>query len=359
MVTLGRSRQMLDALALLGLLLVACAAPSRPASPAASTSGAGASSATTAGEPAPPAPVKLRSAYVAISSSQLPAWLALDEGIYRKYGLEVELTYIAGAAKIAEALLAGELDIAVSSSSSAIGPGLEGADTVMLASWTSKMSFSALVTNTVQSTADLRGKRVGVTRRGSNSEIWAAAVFRDFGLEPERDYAVVAVGGQSEQFAALQNGAIDVAVLTPPVNLLARQAGFRELLSYKDYSLDFANVGPISTRRYLREQPDVVDRYLRASAEAVAMMLTQPEPTRAALERYTKVDDREMLDESLALEYSRTARDMLPTSAGLRLAMEELAASNPKAAAANPDDYMALEAMKRLNDSGFIAGLYR
>src|SRR5437763_1123299 len=84
--------------------------------------------------------------------------------------------------------------------------------------------------------------------------------------------AYVAIGGQAEQFAALQNGALDGAILTPPTNLLAVRLGYRELLNYREYSLDFANVGLVTTRRYLREQPDAVDRMLRASAEAVAIM---------------------------------------------------------------------------------------
>jgi NitT/TauT family transport system substrate-binding protein len=289
----------------------------------------------------------------------LPAWLAQDEGIFHKYALDVELSYVAGAAKIAETLVAGEMDIGVAPASSAIGPGLEGADTAMIASWTSKLAFSALVQNHIHSVADLRGKRVGVSRRGSNSEIWAAAVLNGFGLQPERDYAILSIGGQTEQFAALQNSAVDAAVLTPPTNLLARQLGFKELLSYKDHSLDFANVGAVTTRRYLRDNPDVVDRFLRASAEAVAMMVTQPEPTLRALTKWTKVDDPELLAETMAFEYARTARDMLPTAAGLRLAMEELASANPKAAAANAEDYLALEPIKRLNDSGFIGWLYR
>ncbi|HLH21411.1 MAG TPA: ABC transporter substrate-binding protein [Chloroflexota bacterium] len=129
-------------LVLLGSLLAACAAPGAPASPASAPPGgapsAGAASATAA--PAPP--VRVRAAYVSIASNMLPAWIDVDEGLYQKYGLDVELSYIAGAAKISEAVMAGELDFGVAPASSAIGPGLEGADTVMLASWTNKLSLA-------------------------------------------------------------------------------------------------------------------------------------------------------------------------------------------------------------------------
>jgi NitT/TauT family transport system substrate-binding protein len=354
-------RQGLGVLALLGSLLAACAAPGGPAAsggaPAAGSGQGAAAGSASAAAPAPP--VRVRAAYVAIASNMTPAWIDEAEGIYQKYGLDVELSYIAGAAKISEALIAGELDFGVAPASSAIGPGLEGIDTVMLASWTSKLSFSALVQSGIQAATDLRDKRIGVTRRGSNSEIWSNAVLGKFGMQADRDYTVLAVGGQAEQLAALQNGALDAAILTPPTNLLARQMGFKELLSYKDYSLDFANVGAVTTRRYVQAQPDVVDRFLRASAEGVAIMMQDPDVTRRVLTQYTKVDDPAMLDETLAFEYSRTSRDMLPTPEGMRGAMEELASNNPKAATANPEDYLDLVPLKRLIDSGFIAGLYK
>jgi NitT/TauT family transport system substrate-binding protein len=346
-------------LALLGGLLTACAAPNAPASPASAPSNGGPNAVSGSASPLPEPLTRVRAAYVSIASNMLPAWIDVDEGIYRKYGLDVELSYIAGAAKISEALIAGELDFGVAPASSAIGPGLEGVDTVMIASWTSKLSFSALVQASLQTAADLRDKRIGVTRRGSNSEICSTAVLAKFGMQPDRDYTVLSVGGQAEQLAALQNGALDAAILTPPTNLLARQMGFKELLSYKDYALDFANVGAVTTRRFLQAQPDVVDRFLRASAEGVAVMMTNPDVTRKALTHYTEVDDPAMLDETLAFEYSRTARDMLPTPEGMRGAIEELANSNPKAVGANPDDYLDLAPLQRLIDSGFIAGLYK
>ena len=339
-----------------GLLASACAAPG----PAAGPTGTAAAGPTGAGPSDADRPLqRMRVAYGSISGSMLPIWIAKDEGLYLKHGLEVELIYIAGAVKVAEALLAGEIDVGGAGASSAMGPGLEGADLVMIASWTNKLAFSAVVGPQIQSVADLRGKRVGTVRRGSNSEIWAAAVLGQFGLEPERDYSVAAIGGQPEQVAALQNGAIDAAILLPPSNLYARKLGFRELLSAREYGLEYANVGPISSRRYLRDQPEAVDRYLRASAEAVAVMFREPATTHAVLGRYTQMDDAELLEETLAFELSRTSRDLLPSPASLRAALDELIPTNPRAATANPTDFVALEPIQRLNDSGFISGLYR
>jgi NitT/TauT family transport system substrate-binding protein len=288
----------------------------------------------------------------------LPAWIAQDEGLFQKHGLDVELSYIAGAVKVGEALLAGELDVGVAAASTAMGPGLEGADLAMIACWTTKLSFSMLSPATIQTPADLRGKRVGVSRRGSNSEIWAAAVLAPFGLEPERGYSILSIGGQAEQLAALQNGAVDAAVLAPPGNLLARRLGFHELLSYQDHGLEYATVGLVTSRRYLQDHSGTVDRLLRASAEGVAVMSQQRDTALAVLARYSQVDDPTLLEETLAFELTRTAREMVPTSAGLRAALAELASNNPKAATADPEAFVALDPIRRLNAEGFIRGLY-
>lgn len=339
-------------LVLLGLALAACSGAPRAAAPGAS------GPAGMAAEAAGPARAKVRLAYVTIASNILPVWLAQDAGIYDRYGLDVELLYVAGAAKIAEALLAGDIDVAATIPASAIGPGLEGADTVMVGVWANKMAFSLFVQPSIQRVDQLRDKRLSVTRRGSSSEIWAGAVLKRFGLEPDRDYHFIAAGGQPEQLAALQNGATDGAIIGPPTNVRARALGLHELLSYREYYLEMADVGLATTRRYLRDHPNVIERLLRASAEAIALELREPETALATLAHWTSTTDRELLEETLRFQDSRTDPTLLPTPEGMRMAVEELARSNPKAATANPADYFDLTLVQRLNESGFIQGLY-
>jgi NitT/TauT family transport system substrate-binding protein len=305
------------------------------------------------------APVAANAAFVAISSAMLPAWLAADRGLYEKYGLDVELTYISGLAKISEALVAGEIDFGITPTPSAMGPGLQGADLVAIASWAGKNAFSLYTQPGITTVEDLRDKRIATSRRGSLSELWAGEVLGRYGMEPERDYAVLALGGQPEQLAGLQNGAVDAAALTVPTNIIARKAGLRELLSYRDHMLEFASLGVVTSRHYLAEHPDVSERFLKAMAEGVALMLQDTDTSLAVLSERLKVDDREMLDESLVYNRHTTRRDMLPTAEGLQAAMDSLAVNNPAAVGADPTKYVDFTLIQKLNDSGFIARLYR
>jgi NitT/TauT family transport system substrate-binding protein len=301
----------------------------------------------------------VKAAFVAIASAMLPAWLAADRGIFEKYNLDVELTYIAGLAKISEALVSHEIDYGITPTPSAFGPGLQGADLVAIASWSSKNAFALYTQPSITSVADLRGKRIGTSRRGSLSELWTTEIFSRYGLEPERDYAVLAMGGQNEQLAGLQNGAVDAAALTVPINLLAQKLGLRELLSYRDNALEYASLGVVTSRQLLAEQPDVAERFLKAMAEGIAIMMQDTETSLAVLAERTKVDDREMLEESLEFDRWRTYRDMMPSADGLQAAMDSLAVNNPAAAGADPTKYVDFTLVRKLNDSGFIASLYR
>jgi NitT/TauT family transport system substrate-binding protein len=335
---------------LLGLV-AACAVPSPRGAPS-GTAAAGAEV-----PQGPPAPV--RAAFVVMGSPVLPSWIAQDRGINERYNLDVELIYIPGQAKVSEALLAREIDFGIVPAPAALGPGIQGADLVVVASWANKSAFSLYGQPSLTSVADLVGKRVSTTQRGSLGELWAAEVLGRYGLRPVRDYTVLPLGGQPEQLAGLQNGAVDAATLGIPTNLLARKLGFRELLNYKDNALDYASVGLVTSRSFLAEQPEVAERFLKASAEGVAVMMQDTEASLAVLADRLKQDDRELLEESLAFERSRTSREMIPTPEALQAAMDSLAVNNPMAEGADATKYADLTLVRKLNDSGFISSLYR
>src|SRR5829696_6802012 len=148
------SARLLGGLLGAGLLLAACApsgaVPGPTSAPAERPApGAPPPAVTTPDQPAQ----RVRVGYGSISGSMLPVWIAKDEGLYARQGLDVEPIYIAGAVKIAEALLGGEIDFGTTGASSAMGPGLEGADTIMVASWTNKLAFAAVVAPHIQSVA--------------------------------------------------------------------------------------------------------------------------------------------------------------------------------------------------------------
>jgi NitT/TauT family transport system substrate-binding protein len=225
--------------------------------------------------------------------------------------------------------------------------------------WGDKSTFSLYAQPSIASVHDLRGKRISTTRRGSLSELWASEILPRYGLIPEQDYTIVPLGGQPEQLAGLQNGAVDAAALGVPTNILARNLGLREVLSYKDHGVEYAQSGLVTSRRFLREQPEAAERFLRATAEGVAVMMKDTETAQAVLSERLKVEDPELLQESLAFERGRTARELIPSAEGLEAAMDSLAVNNPAAAGADPSQYVDFTIVQKLNDEGFIAGLYR
>ena len=172
---------------------------------------------------------KLKAAYSAESSWSLATWVANDAGLYKKYGLDVDLVLIRSAATITAALIAGETPMIQLGGNGTIQAAIQGADTVNVQTLVPIIPQSLVVTPDIKSPEDLKGKRVGVSRFGALSDLVIRRYLRKFGLDPAKDVTIVQVGGIPELLAAMKAGAISGGSLSPPVLTAAKKAGFKEL----------------------------------------------------------------------------------------------------------------------------------
>ena len=156
----------------------------------------------------------------------------------------------------------------------------------------------------------------------------------------------------------MQSGAVQGAILTPPITLKGRQLGFQQLVDTKN--LDIASQGSViaSTRGYVREQPEVVERYLKALVEGIHRLVTDREFGLTVIGRYTQTDDRDVLAD--AYDYYRDGyqRDLMPTTEGLQEQLDELAEAKPQARSAKPQDFLDLAPLERIKATGLIERLY-
>ena len=151
---------------------------------------------------------KLSAAYSAESSWSLATWVAYDGGLFKKYGLEVDLVLIRSAATITAALLAGEAPMIQLGGNGTIQAALQGADSVNVLTLVPIIPQSLVVTPNIKTSEDLRGKRIGVSRFGALSDLVVRRYLRKFGLDPVKDVTIVQIGGIPELLAAMKAGAI-------------------------------------------------------------------------------------------------------------------------------------------------------
>lgn len=301
------------------------------------------------------AATKLVAAYSAISGLFAGQWTAQESGAFTRHGLDVSLVYISSATKVAQAMLAGEVPIAVMGGEAVINAALAGADLVFVAGAVNRPLFFVVATPEIQRPADLKGKTLGVTRYGASTDFAARLALRHWGLEPIKDVAILQMGGVPEILAGLKAGSVKAGALSPPTNVRARREGYRELVNTADLGF-FPHDAIVTTRAFLKSNPEAVRAFLKGYAEGVHRYKSDKPFALEVLKKYTKVSDPDLLEETYAL--TRPVVEDPPLNLDVRgvQAVLDFVAS-PKAKTAKPEHFMDLRILKELEQSGFFKTL--
>ena len=150
------------------------------------------------------------------------------------------------------------------------------------------MPYALLAQKEIKTIDQLKGKRLAVSRFGSASDLAARLILQRYGLVPDKDVTILQTGGTSTRLSALSKRSIDSTVLTPEFFNIGKKAGFTILADPTQYDIPFPQLEVITTRAFLKAQPDVATRYLRAIIEGIYMVKNNPEPSIRVLAKYLK-----------------------------------------------------------------------
>ena len=332
---------------LVGLLL-ACAAPaSRPAPAPASV-------------PTAAPRDRVRLIYTSQGATQGPIWLAQDGGHFLANGLDVELTFVSGSTTATQALLAREAEVVAQGGGATVGAALNGADTLMIATTHGSFVFALATVPGLTSFEGLRGQTMGVTRFGTTSDFAARYVLQQHGLEPGADVPLLQTGGNAETFAALQSGAIQAAMVTDVFGFELKRLGYPWLVDLGDLTVEYSHNGLATTRAYVQEHPQTVQRLMRALVQGMGQFVRDPTMAKRVLSRYGQIDDPETLQYAWQAHTTKYLKRVpYTTPAAIQLVLEELAVRHEQARKANPQDFYDNRFVRELDDGGFIAQQYR
>lgn len=117
----------------------------------------------------------------------------------------------------------------------------------------------------------------------------------------------------------------------------------------------------MSTRgELIRDDPDLVKRYLSAQVEAIALMKRDRALTFKVLSKYLRTTDQELLGESYDVQIAKYMQKApLPTAEAVSSVLDELGERNPKARGHDPRRFFDDRFVRELQTSGFIDSLYR
>src|SRR5216684_3037646 len=269
---------------LLMLLAVACASPTAPAPTA----------------PAPPTAAstltltKLSVSYSERVGSYLPLILAADQGIFKKHGLDPDLVLLTGATGMS-ALLSGQVQIAQIGGSEVVSAEAGGSDLIVSGNLGAVSSYVFIVTPEIQTLDDLKGKQVGISSVGGSADIATRTSMHHYGLDPDKDITIVAMGSLQNRTAGLQYGAIQAAPSNPPDSLLLQREGFHALFNIADLEIPTANATIVAQRSWINQHRDVFQAWNDSVVEAIALAKAKPEVGLPVLKTFLQSDDDELM----------------------------------------------------------------
>jgi ABC-type nitrate/sulfonate/bicarbonate transport system substrate-binding protein len=303
---------------------------------------------------------RLRIGYSSISGSYLGLWVAHDAGFFAKEGLEDQMILIPSGSQLAQVATAGEVDIAALNGSSAMAAALQGADLKIVGNTTNKLIFSVYVRPEIKTVESLKGKKIGVTRFGSATDIAARFALRKHNLDPQKDVNILQMGAMTSIMGGLQGGSIDAGLVSPPTLFAVDKMGFKELISVTDMDLAFPNPSLIVQGGIMRKKPDLIERFMRAYARAIHRAKTDKEFTFKSIAKYTKIEDVAVLQKAYDLYVGKVLeRAPYINMAGMRNALDDLAKTVPAAKTVKPEQFIDTRFLDKLDKSGLLNELYR
>jgi NitT/TauT family transport system substrate-binding protein len=301
---------------------------------------------------------KIRVGYGALTVHYAPIWVAGDAQLYRKNGLDAEVLYLESAL-VRTALVAGDIAMGGMSATTMAAPRLQGADGVLLASFSNTLQYRLVVRPEIKSVADLKGKRVGVAGFGLGAHRGAQILLARLGLNPDTEVVMLQIGGEPTRIAALVAGSIDATVLNPPAHNRAVEAGMRILANMEEMGFPYQSSSLVTTDSFVKKNSDVTRRAMKSIIEAIHVIKTNPELSKRTIRKYMRLKENRDVDEAYQIIRDVSQRKPYPTLEGLKAVLDELAVKMPAAKTANLKDFVDVRFIEELDRSGYIDRLYQ
>ena len=292
----------------------------------------------------------LRLSYSVVGPTVASVWMAHETGMFKKYGLDVQLVYIASSGTNIQALLGGSLELSAPGMSGVVLAAARGAPVLTIGAMTNKPPMTLYVQPEITRTDQLKGQSLGITRYNSTAHTVTTLILRKFGME--KTVTQRPLGGAPEVQAAFEQ-----KQLAGMVTAVKPRAPARALLNAADLDIPFAMNVMAVTQDFLRKNSDTVERAMRAYIEAVALMHHDKETTLKVLQKYFKRSDPGFLEEmySIVVRYIEKVPRVDPRNVATTLEFEPVKGVDAESLTAKVIDNSIVD---KLAKEGFIEKVF-
>lgn len=302
---------------------------------------------------------KFRFVHLEFSGTQVAPFIAKRAKVFEKYGLDVEIIRIGGSSRVVQAMVAGEIKMAHVGASTVVEASLSGADIVIIASTVNVPMFRMMAAPHVKNPADLKGKKIGISRFGGATEQLTRVLLEKWGIDSTKEVTLLQMGGVQETAAGLIAKSVDAGLLSSPQHLRVSDVGFHTLANLAEMGIPYMSGSIATTKTFIKSQPDLVRRFTKGLLEGIKIYRTDREFSLQALEHFTRNSDMRVLA-TVWDEYGRKVIQRLPYPSveGLQFVLDDVMMRKPEAKRLKPSDLIDVRFVKELEESGFVKALY-
>ncbi len=280
-----------------------------------------------------PAEEKLERITLAIpvhALSQLPAYVGVRFGLFREEGLDVQLVQMR-TALVGPALISRELDFATAADT-VLRWATTGLPVKVIAFGGIRPALSLNVRPEIKTPADLKGKNIAVSSKGSTTDIVAREIARHFGLNPDRDIITMPLGSQTNNLAGLRSNAVQGAIFTPPYDVIGEREGFRVLAWAGDVVKEQLQAGLSTSDDKIRANPAQVKRMVRGFVKSLVYLRKEKGRVVSLISKEWKIDP-DIADKS----YDVVVKTLSPDGSASDRAVENVIQQTLKATKSQKD----------------------
>ena len=314
---------------------------------------------STVGVPGSPlsAQTKITIGYAAVSPRTTPLYIAQEQGMFAKYGLDAKIVLFRGAPTLVASLVSGEMEVGYTGGTSVVGAAGQGNYLRILSSISSSLTHTIIAHPGIKRVEELRGKRFGIQNMGSSTWMHTMLALEHVGLEPKRDNInILSIGDSVLIGQALEAGRVDAAVLDGALVRRLRSKGFSTIAELQAAKIPMLNQAVVVHPELLQKRSETAERILMTLIESLAFSMAPVNKSvviKTMMRRF-QINDQAVGEEGYQDYLTSVDRKPIPSLEGMRNIRRLMALLNPKAANVKIEDLVDGRLIQKLDDSGFI-----
>lgn len=200
---------------------------------------------------------------------QLPNYAATDKGFFAQEGIQGDVVLIGSTDTLIQALIAGQINVAIVDPSAAINAVERGASLKIIGGTVPIAAYTLVTCPKFKSIKELKGTTIGVVSLVSGSTIFLREMLKAEGLELNRDYTIIQNGPTGQRLASLKNCSTSATMLLGGDLPRSRELGFLEIARLSDYIPNLQFHSLIVDSRWAETNNPLTVRYLKSMVRAM------------------------------------------------------------------------------------------